>query len=166
VKDLLRAIKPTVFVGSSRKDLQGFPATVRSEIGQALFEARRGEHPHNAKPLKGLSGILEIRDNFDSDTYRAAVYTVRFEGVLYILHAFQKTSTSGISTRQRHIDLVKLAMTWTVRRKPHPVIASGTGLRPTRVDSRGAVDFHRFRSSGAPTVHLINWGALSDQRRS
>ena len=49
---------------------------------------------------------MEIRDNFDGDTYRA-VYTVRFEGVLYILHAFQKKSTSGISTPQRHIDLVK-----------------------------------------------------------
>jgi phage-related protein len=93
-------------VGSSRKDLQGFPATVRSEIGQALFEAQLGEHPHNAKPLKGLSGVLELRDNFDGDTYRA-VYTVRFEGVLYVLHAFQKKSTSGISTPQRHIDLVK-----------------------------------------------------------
>jgi phage-related protein len=106
VRDLLRSIKPTVFVGSSRKDLQGFPATVRSEIGQALFEAQLGEHPHNAKPLKGLSGVLELRDNFDGDTYRA-VYTVRFEGVLYVLHAFQKKSTSGISTPQRHIDLVK-----------------------------------------------------------
>jgi phage-related protein len=106
VKDLLRAIKPTVFVGSSRKDLQGFPAPVRSEIGQALFEAQLGDHPHNAKPLKGLGGVLEIRDNFDGDTYRA-VYTVRFEGVLYVLHAFQKKSTSGIATPQRHIDLVK-----------------------------------------------------------
>jgi phage-related protein len=106
VNDLLRTIKPTVFVGSSRKDLQGFPAPVRSEIGQALFEAQLGDHPHNAKPLKGLSGVLEIRDNHDGDTYRA-VYTVRFEGVLYVLHAFQKKSTSGMATPQRHIDLVK-----------------------------------------------------------
>jgi phage-related protein len=106
VKDLLRAIKPTVFVGSSRKDLQSFPASVRGEIGQALFEAQLGDHPRNAKPLKGLGGVLEIRDNFDGDTYRA-VYTVRFEGVLYVLHAFQKKSTSGIATPQRHMDLVK-----------------------------------------------------------
>jgi phage-related protein len=106
VKDLLREIKPAVFVGSSRKDLQAFPGAVRSEIGQALFEAQLGDHPHNAKPLKGLSGVLELRDNFDGDTYRA-VYTVRFEGVLYVLHAFQKKSTRGIATPQRHIDLVK-----------------------------------------------------------
>jgi phage-related protein len=106
VKDLLRAIKPAVFVGSSRKDLHGFPASVRSEIGLALFEAQLGDHPRNAKPLKGLSRVLEIRDNFDGETYRA-VYTVRFEGVLYVLHAFQKKSTSGIGTPQRHIDLIR-----------------------------------------------------------
>jgi phage-related protein len=77
-----------------------------SEIGQSLFEAQLGEHPHNAKPLKGFSGVSEIRDNFDGDTYRT-IYTTRLEGVLYVLHAFQKKSTSGIATPQRHIDLIR-----------------------------------------------------------
>jgi phage-related protein len=107
VNDLLRAIKPAVFVGSSRKDLRAFPGKVRQEIGQALFEVQLGDHPASAKPLKGFgSGVLEIRDNFDGDTYRA-IYTVRFAGVLYVLHAFQKKSTKGISTPQRHLDLVR-----------------------------------------------------------
>jgi len=102
-------IRPAVFVGSSQKDLRAFPAAVRSEIGQCLFEAQLGQHPRNAKPLKGFGRVLEIRDNFDGDTYRA-VYTTRFEGVLYVLHAFQKKSTSGIATPQRHIDLVGLRL--------------------------------------------------------
>jgi phage-related protein len=106
VKDLLRSIKPAVFVGSSKRDLSEFPAAVKSEIGQALFEAQLGDHPSNAKPLKGFSGVLEIRDNHDGDTYRT-VYTVRFEGVLYVLHTFQKKSTRGTATPQRHIDLVR-----------------------------------------------------------
>jgi phage-related protein len=106
VNDRLRAIKPAVFVGSSQKDLRAFPAAVRSEIGQSLFEAQLGEHPRNAKPLKGFAGVLEIRDNFDGDTYRA-VYTTRLEGVLYVLHAFQKKSTRGIATPQRHVDLIR-----------------------------------------------------------
>ena len=102
-----RAFKPAVFVGSSRHDVQGFPAAVRREIGQAMFEAQLGDHPARAKPLKGFgSGVLEIRDNFDGDTYRA-VYTVRFEGVLYVLHVFQKKSTRGIATPQRHLDLIR-----------------------------------------------------------
>ena len=105
--DLLHTIKPAVFVGSSRKDLQAFAAAVRREIGQALFEAQLGDHPANAKPLKGFgSGVLEIRDNFDGGTYRA-VYTVRFEGVLYVLHTFQKKATRGIATPQRHLDLIR-----------------------------------------------------------
>jgi phage-related protein len=37
----------------------------------------------------------------------AIVNTVRFEGALYALHAFQKKSTSGIATPQRHIELVR-----------------------------------------------------------
>jgi phage-related protein len=32
---------------------------------------------------------------------------VRFEGVLYVLHAFQKKSTKGIATPQRELDLVR-----------------------------------------------------------
>ena len=107
MNDLLRAIKPAVFVGSSRKDLRTFPGKVRQELGQALFEAQLGGHPANARPLKAFgSGVLEIRDNFGGDTYRA-IYTVRFEGVLYILHAFQKKSLKGIATPQRHLDFVR-----------------------------------------------------------
>ncbi|WP_348652435.1 type II toxin-antitoxin system RelE/ParE family toxin [Bradyrhizobium sp. Mp27] len=61
----------------------------------------RPRHPKSA-----IARVLEIRDNFDGDTYRA-VYTTRLEGVLYVPHAFQKKSTSGIAPPQRHIDLVR-----------------------------------------------------------
>ena len=99
MNDLLRAIKPAVFAGSSRKDLRAFPGEVRQEIGQGIFEAQLGEHPAGAKPLKGFgSGVLELHDNYDGNTYRA-VYTVRFEGVLYVLHAFQKKSSRGSPPR-------------------------------------------------------------------
>ena len=87
--------------------MQSFPQPVRRVIGQALYKAQLGDHPDNARPLKGVGrGVLEIRDSFHGDAYRA-VYTVRFEGVLYVLHAFQKKSTKGIATPQRHIDLIR-----------------------------------------------------------
>lgn len=105
MKDLSE-IRPAVFIGSSQKDLRAFPAEARGRIGQSLFEAQLGEHPRNAKRLKGWAGVMEIRDNYDGDTYRA-VYTTRFEGVLYVLHAFQKKSTRGIATPQRHIELIR-----------------------------------------------------------
>ena len=44
--------------------------------------------------------MLEIVAPHDGDTYRA-VYTVKFEDAVYVLHAFQKKSTKGIATPQR-----------------------------------------------------------------
>jgi phage-related protein len=107
VNELLRRIDPAVFVASSRRDLQMFPLVARREIGQSLYEAQLGGHPTGAKPLRGFgSGVLEIRADADGDTYRA-VYAVRFEGVLYVLHVFKKKSTKGIATPKRHLDLIK-----------------------------------------------------------
>ena len=107
MNELLRRINPAVFVASSRRDLQAFPLVARREIGQALFEAQLGEHPAGAKPLRGFgSGVLEIRVAAEGDAYRA-IYTVRFEGVLYVLHVFQKKSTKGIATPKRHLDLIE-----------------------------------------------------------
>ena len=49
---------------------------------------------------------MELVDNFDGDTYRA-VYTVRFESAVYVLHAFKKKSKQGIKTPQSDIELIK-----------------------------------------------------------
>ena len=58
--------------------------------------------------MKGFEGasVLEIVEGHDGDTYRA-VYTVRLEDVVYVLHAFQKKSKRGIATPKRHVDLIK-----------------------------------------------------------
>jgi len=62
-------------------------------MGHALHEAQSGEESVSAKALKGFGGrtVLEIVDDFQGDAFRA-VYTVRFAGVVYVLHAFQKKS--------------------------------------------------------------------------
>jgi phage-related protein len=49
---------------------------------------------------------LEIVESHDGNAYRA-VYTVRFEKALYVLHAFQKKSPSGIRSAKRDVDLVE-----------------------------------------------------------
>jgi phage-related protein len=54
----------------------------------------------------GGAGVLEIVDDFDGDTYRA-VYTVRFAGALYVLHAFQKKSRRGIATPKEELGLIE-----------------------------------------------------------
>lgn len=101
-------LKPVVWVGSSLKDLRAFPAEVKDAMGFALYVAQRGGKAENAKPLTGYggAGVLEIVEDFRSDTYRA-VYTVKFERAIYVLHAFQKKSKRGSKTPQRDINLIK-----------------------------------------------------------
>ena len=100
--------KPIRWIGSSRDDLRAFPEEVRLRVGGALWEAQLGRKARWAKPLKafGGAGVLEVVDDFDGDTFRA-VYTVRFAGVVYVLHAFQKKSKSGIATPRHEIELIK-----------------------------------------------------------
>jgi len=95
-------------MGSSLDDLREFPAEVRRVMGQALDDAQRGgEHPR-AKALQGFGGrgVLEVVDDHDGDTFRA-VYTVKFAGVVYVLHAFQKKSKKGRATPQQDIEVVR-----------------------------------------------------------
>ena len=101
-------IRQVDFVGSSREDIKEFPEEVKQDIGYALFEAQQGKKPISAKPLKGFSGagILEIIENFFGNTYRA-VYTVRFQKVIYVLHCFQKKSKHGIKTPKQEIELIR-----------------------------------------------------------
>jgi phage-related protein len=103
-----RERKPIEWIGSSLKDLRAFPEEVKDAVGVALDVAQQGEKHESAKPLQGFggAGVLEIIDDFDGDTYRA-VYTVKFKGFVYALHAFQKKSKKGISTPKEEIDLVK-----------------------------------------------------------
>lgn len=99
--------KPLFWIGSSREDLLAFPETVKDEIGTALSVAQfGGKHP-SVKPWRGEGpGVFEVVEDHRGDTYRA-VYTVRFEKAVYVLHAFQKKSPSGIRTAKKDIDLIK-----------------------------------------------------------
>ncbi|WP_371819377.1 type II toxin-antitoxin system RelE/ParE family toxin [Tolypothrix sp. PCC 7910] len=89
-------------------DLKDFPEDVQQVMGYALYRAQCGEKHPDAKPLKGFkgSGVLEVVEDFDGDTYRA-VYTVRFEKTVYVLHAFQKKSKHGIATPKKDVELIK-----------------------------------------------------------
>ena len=89
---------------SSKDDLLAFPEPVQDEIGTALSVAQfGGKHP-SAKPWRAEGpGVFEVVEDHRGDTYRA-VYTVRFEGVVYVLHAFQKKTRK---TAKSDIDLAK-----------------------------------------------------------
>lgn len=100
--------KPIRWVSSSLNDLRGFPDEVQREVGYALHLAQFGGKASSAKPMEGFKGasVLKIVDDFDGETYRA-VYTVKFEEALYVLHCFQKKSKSGIATPKQDLELIQ-----------------------------------------------------------
>ena len=104
---MARPLRPLRWIASTKRDFQEFPTRVQNGFGFELYLAQTGQHPPSAKLMKGLGdGIVELVDDFDSDTYQA-VYTVRFVDAVYVLHAFKKKSKQGIKTPQPDIDLVK-----------------------------------------------------------
>jgi phage-related protein len=106
-RTLSKGEKPLDWVGSSKRDFLEFPDPVKDEMGNALGVAQFGGTHPSAKPWKGQgSGVFELVENHDGDTYRA-VYTVRFQDVVYVLHAFQKKSPNRIRTAQLDIDMVE-----------------------------------------------------------
>ena len=98
---------PLIWIGGSRKDLRAMPRAVQREFGFALHLAQTGRMHASAKVLRGFgsAGVLEVVENFATDTYRA-VYSVRFANAVYVLHCFKKKSVKGIETPKPDMDLI------------------------------------------------------------
>jgi phage-related protein len=100
-------VKEAKWMRSSLQDLRGFPEDAQGNLGYGIYLAQIGDkHPH-AKPLRGdLAGVTEmISDSAQGNTYRA-VYTVKLEPFIYVLHCFEKKSKSGIATPQKDVGLI------------------------------------------------------------
>ena len=84
------------------------PTDVRRLFGFALSLAQVGDQHDAAKVLKGFgsAGVLEIVEDDAGGTYRA-VYTVRFEEAVFVLHCFQKKSKRGIATPKKDMDIIR-----------------------------------------------------------
>ncbi|WP_437615949.1 type II toxin-antitoxin system RelE/ParE family toxin [Erwinia sp. V71] len=101
-------MKDLYWVSTSKKDLLSLPEDVQDIFGYALHLAQAGEKHAQTKPLKGFggAGVLEVVEDYFGDAYRA-IYTVKFSNAVYVLHAFQKKSSSGISTPKQHMDKIR-----------------------------------------------------------
>jgi len=87
--------------------LTGFPPAVRHKLGFALYQAQIGQQHESAKILRGFAEtVWQVRADDPGGTYRA-VYVAQFGEAIYVLHAFQKKSTSGIATPRRDLDLIR-----------------------------------------------------------
>ena len=99
--------KQIVWLASVLKELRGMPADVQDQLGYALHIVQQGGIPQSASKMAGnLKEVMEIRVDEGGDTYRA-MYTVKLEGVVYVLDAFQKKSKRGIATPKANLDRIR-----------------------------------------------------------
>ena len=95
------------WIKAARKDFEDFPGGAQDEILDALTVAAEGGKAEIAKPMKGMgSGVFEVALRFRGDAYRL-VYDVQLDTDIWVIHAFQKKSKTGIATPQREIDLIR-----------------------------------------------------------
>ena len=72
-----------------------------------MYQAQIGQKHESAKMLHGFAEtIWQVRADDPGGTYRA-VYVAQLGEVVYVLHAFQKKATSGITTPRRELELIR-----------------------------------------------------------
>jgi len=92
---------------AARKDFEEFPEDVQSDMLDAFTIAAEGGKSDKAKPLKGIDGgVFEIALRHRGDAFRA-IYALKIGVDIWVLHAFQKKSKSGIKTPLAEIDLIR-----------------------------------------------------------
>jgi phage-related protein len=98
------SVKEVRWHGSSRSDVEAFPADARREAGYQLFQVQIGEAPSDWKPMTSIGpGVREIRIRQASGAYRI-IYLATIGDAVHVLHAFQKKTQA---TAKRDIDLAR-----------------------------------------------------------
>lgn len=98
--------KPVVWMGQAKKDHLDMPDGVQDAFGYRLDQAQIGLIPDGAIRLKAnLRGVMEIRMDYEGDTYRM-MFTTEFPDTVYVLHVFKKKSKRGSHTPREEIDRI------------------------------------------------------------
>ena len=101
------ALRPVVWLGDSKRSLQGFPTEAQKLLGDELQLIQFGGMPKDAKPFRGVgSGVIEIALRHASGAYRV-VTAVQLGWKIYVLHSFQKKSKKGIATPKPDVELIR-----------------------------------------------------------
>ena len=100
-------MREILWVKAAFKDFRGFPESAQERMITALRIAASGRKADIAKPMKGFdAGVYEIALAQGGGAYRA-VYAVQIDDAVWVVHAFQKKSKTGIKTPKHEIDLVR-----------------------------------------------------------
>lgn len=99
--------RPISWLRGARKDFEDFPQGAQIEMARALTILAEGRMPDIAKPLTGLgSGVMELALRHRGDAFRV-VYALHIDDDIWVIHAFQKKSKSGIKTPKQDIELIR-----------------------------------------------------------
>jgi phage-related protein len=103
---MTRNTRQISWLKAARRDFEEFPQGARDAVLDALTVVAGGGMPGIAKPLKGFgSGVLELALRHRGEAYRV-VYALQIGAEIWIIHAFQKKSKSGIKTPGAEVDLI------------------------------------------------------------
>jgi phage-related protein len=107
IRKVMKNTRPIRWVKAARKDFEDFPQIARDDLLDAPTAVADGGHPSIAKPLTGLgSGLMELALRHRGDAFRV-VYALQIGADIWVVHAFQKKSKSGIATPRQETDLVR-----------------------------------------------------------
>jgi len=82
-------MKSLCWMGSSARDVAGFPPAVKREVGYQLHLVQSGIEPSDWKPMPTVgAGANEIRIK-EGGQWRV-IYVAKFGEAVYVLHAFGK----------------------------------------------------------------------------
>jgi len=98
--------RPVSWIKAARRDFDAFPQAAKDVLVDALTVVAEGGTPAIAKPLVGLgSGLIELALAQRGGAYRL-VYALQIDTDIWVIHAFEKKSKTGIKTPKHEIDLI------------------------------------------------------------
>jgi phage-related protein len=95
---------------AARRDFEEFPDKARDRLLDALTVVAEGGMPPLAKPLVGFGpGVFELALAARGDGFRV-VFAVQLGPDVWVVHAFQKKSKTGIKTPKQELDLIEVRL--------------------------------------------------------
>jgi phage-related protein len=102
----MRDTRPISWLKGARRDFEDFPQGAQLEMARALTVLAEGRMPDIAEPLTRFgSGVMELALKHRGDAFRV-VYALQIGDDIWVVHAFQKKSKTGIKTPKQEIDLI------------------------------------------------------------
>ena len=100
------ALRDISWLKGALKDCKAFPLPAQQKAARGLTQIAEGDTPEIAKPMTGLgAGVWELAIKERGDAFRG-IYALQLDDDVWVVHSFQKKSTSGISTPKHEIDVV------------------------------------------------------------